>query len=124
MPASTGVLSGFITSAPVRVDHMLGNKPATTVDTIMIFGRKRKLTVLRSNSQLACGRRNERLDRVRIIARPETTPDSHPSESSDAWDSVDRRRVRFLMRSSFLRACAHLKWNVHFTHWLVDLARL
>ena len=42
MPPSTGVASGFITSAPVRVDHMMGNRPATTVDTVMILGRKRK----------------------------------------------------------------------------------
>jgi hypothetical protein len=42
MPPSTGVASGFITSAPVRVDHMMGNRPATTVDTVMIFGRRRK----------------------------------------------------------------------------------
>ena len=75
MPASTGVLSGFITSALVRVDHVMGNKPATTVDTVMIFGRKRKLTVLRSTASWACGRRNERLDRGRIIARTETTPE-------------------------------------------------
>jgi len=26
---STGAASGFITSAPVRVDHMMGNRPAT-----------------------------------------------------------------------------------------------
>src|ERR1700692_1297169 len=41
MPPRTGVASGFITSAPVRVDHMMGNRPATTVDTVMILGRKR-----------------------------------------------------------------------------------
>ena len=48
---------------------------------------------------------------------------THPNAAMHAT-VIDRRRVRFLMRSSFLRACAHLKWNVHFTHWLVDLARL
>src|SRR5437016_13184732 len=39
MPPSTGVASGFITSAPVRVDHMLGNRPATTRDRVRILGR-------------------------------------------------------------------------------------
>jgi hypothetical protein len=51
---------------------------------------------------------------------------THPNAAAVAMHAtvIDRRRVRFLMRSSFLRACAHLKWNVHFTHWLVDFARL
>ena len=38
MPPSTGVASGFITPAPGRVDHMMGNRPATTVETVMILG--------------------------------------------------------------------------------------
>ena len=41
MPPTTGVASGFITSPPVRVDRMMGNRPATTVDTVIILGRKR-----------------------------------------------------------------------------------
>ena len=41
MPPSTGVASGFMTSAPVRVDHIMGKRPATTVATVMTLGRKR-----------------------------------------------------------------------------------
>ena len=41
MPPSTGVASGFITSAPALVLHMIGSKPATTVETVITFGRKR-----------------------------------------------------------------------------------
>ena len=41
MPPSTGVASGFITSAPTLVVHMIGSKPATTVDTVITFGRSR-----------------------------------------------------------------------------------
>ena len=38
MPPSTGVASGFITSAPTRVLHMIGSRPATTVETVITFG--------------------------------------------------------------------------------------
>ena len=38
----TGVASGFITSAPVRVLHMIGSRLATMVATVMTFGRKRR----------------------------------------------------------------------------------
>jgi hypothetical protein len=41
MPPSTGVASGFMTSAPTRVLHMIGSSPATTVDTVITFGRSR-----------------------------------------------------------------------------------
>ena len=41
MPPSTGVASGFITSAPTRVLHMIGSRPATTVETVITFGRRR-----------------------------------------------------------------------------------
>ena len=41
MPPSTGVASGFMTSAPTRLLHMIGSSPATTVETVMIFGRRR-----------------------------------------------------------------------------------
>ena len=37
MPPSTGVASGFITSAPTRVLHMIGSRPAITVDTVITF---------------------------------------------------------------------------------------
>ena len=37
MPPSTGVASGFITSAPVRALHMIGNSPATTVETVINY---------------------------------------------------------------------------------------
>ena len=41
MPPSTGAASGFMNSAPVRVDHIGGSKPATTVATVMTLGRSR-----------------------------------------------------------------------------------
>ena len=41
MPPSTGVASGFMTSAPARVLHMIGRSPAMTVDTVITFGRRR-----------------------------------------------------------------------------------
>ena len=41
MPPSTGVASGFITSEPTRVLHMIGSSPATTVLTVITFGRRR-----------------------------------------------------------------------------------
>ena len=41
MPPSTGVASGLITSAPARVLHMIGSKPAITVETVITFGRNR-----------------------------------------------------------------------------------
>jgi hypothetical protein len=31
--------NGFITFAPVRVDHMIGKSPATTVAIVITFGR-------------------------------------------------------------------------------------
>ena len=41
MPPSTGVASGFMTSAPALVLHMIGSSPATTVETVITFGRSR-----------------------------------------------------------------------------------
>jgi len=41
IPPSTGVAKGFITSAPVRADHISGSNPAITVETIITFGRNR-----------------------------------------------------------------------------------
>jgi len=41
MPPRTGVASGFITSAPTRVLHMIGSSPAITVLTVITFGRSR-----------------------------------------------------------------------------------
>src|SRR6266705_5761144 len=41
MPPSTGVARGFITSAPALVLHMIGSSDATTVDTVITFGRRR-----------------------------------------------------------------------------------
>ena len=41
MPPITGAAIGFITSAPVLVLHMMGNRLATTVETVMTLGRKR-----------------------------------------------------------------------------------
>src|SRR5947209_2356888 len=41
IPPSTGVASGFMTSAPALVLHMIGSSDATTVDTVISFGRKR-----------------------------------------------------------------------------------
>ena len=42
IPPMTGAASGFITSAPVRVLHMIGSRLATMVATVMTFGRKRR----------------------------------------------------------------------------------
>ena len=42
IPPITGVASGFITSAPVRVLHMIGSRLATIVATVMTFGRRRR----------------------------------------------------------------------------------
>ena len=41
MPPSTGAASGFITSAPTLVLHMIGSRPAMTVETVITFGRSR-----------------------------------------------------------------------------------
>ena len=41
IPPSTGVASGFMTSAPARVLHMMGSRPAMTVETVITFGRSR-----------------------------------------------------------------------------------
>ena len=51
---------------------------------------------------------------------------THPNAHAPAMPAtvIDRRRVRFLMRLPFLWACAHLEWDVHFTHRLVDSAWL
>ena len=35
IPPSTGVASGFIPCAPVLADHISGNKPAMTVETVI-----------------------------------------------------------------------------------------
>ena len=42
IPPITGAAKGFITSAPVCVLHMIGIRLATTVDTVMTLGRKRR----------------------------------------------------------------------------------
>jgi hypothetical protein len=42
------VASGFITSAPVRVLHMMGSKLATMAATVMTLGRSRKRAPLQS----------------------------------------------------------------------------
>ena len=42
IPPITGVASGFITSAPVRVLHMMGSRLATMVATVITFGRSRR----------------------------------------------------------------------------------
>ena len=42
IPPKTGVASGFMNSAPVRIVHIRGNNPATTVATVITFGLKRK----------------------------------------------------------------------------------
>ena len=51
---------------------------------------------------------------------------THPNTAGATMHAtvIDRRRVHFLMRSPFLRACAHLKWDVYFSYRLVDSARL
>ena len=41
IPPMTGVASGFMISAPVRVLHMIGKRLATIVATVMTFGRRR-----------------------------------------------------------------------------------
>ena len=42
IPPRTGAASGLMNSAPVRVDHINGKRPATTVATVITFGRSRK----------------------------------------------------------------------------------
>ena len=58
MPPSTGVASGFMTSAPTRVLHMIGSSPAITVQTVMTLGRKRSsapsITASRRSRASAC----------------------------------------------------------------------
>ena len=49
---------------------------------------------------------------------------THLNAAAVAMHATVIDRSAFLMRSSFPRACAHLKWNVHFTDWLVDFARM
>ena len=41
MPPIMGAATRFITSAPVPVVHMIGNKPPMIADTVIIFGRTR-----------------------------------------------------------------------------------
>ncbi len=43
MPPMTGVARGFMTSAPVRVLHMIGRRLAMTVATVMTFGLSRSM---------------------------------------------------------------------------------
>ena len=56
MPPNTGVASGFMTSEPTRVLHMIGSRPATTVLTVMTLGRSRSsapsITASRSASRV------------------------------------------------------------------------
>ena len=54
--------SGFITSAPTRVLHMIGSSPATTVETVITFGRSRS----RAPSITA----SRRLERVSVAELP------------------------------------------------------
>ena len=62
MPPSTGAASGFITSAPVSLVHMIGSSPATTVETVMSFGRSRSTAPSITASR-------ERRSRQRPVAR-------------------------------------------------------
>jgi hypothetical protein len=50
IPPRTGVARGFMTSAPLFVDHMIDSMPATTVATVMIFGR---ITTRRQSTRMA-----------------------------------------------------------------------
>src|ERR1019366_5480932 len=51
---------------------------------------------------------------------------THPNAPAPAMATtvIDRRRMRLLMGLPVLWACAHLEWNVHLTHRLVDSAWL
>jgi len=51
---------------------------------------------------------------------------THPNATAPAMLAavINRRRVRFLMRSHLPWACAHLEWDIHFSHRLVDSAWL
>ena len=62
MPPSTGVASGFITSAPVEWLHMIGKRLATTVVTVITFGRSR-------SSAPSCHRLQERRPREAAAER-------------------------------------------------------
>ena len=64
IPPSTGVASGFITSAPTRVLHMIGSRPATTVETVMTFGRSRSSAPSMTASRSA----------ARVSAPPSASP--------------------------------------------------
>src|SRR6266850_5693750 len=55
MPPSTGVASGFMTSAPVEWLHMIGSKLATIVETVMTFGRRRSNAPSFTASRSAAG---------------------------------------------------------------------
>ena len=54
MPPSTGVANGFITSAPVEWLHMIGNKLATIVETVITLGRSRSSAPSLTASSSAC----------------------------------------------------------------------
>jgi hypothetical protein len=52
IPPSTGVASGFMTSAPVRADHISGSKPAMTVEHPLGTILKTPSRTSRSNEKL------------------------------------------------------------------------
>src|SRR5205823_3512093 len=78
MPPRTGVASGFITSAPVEWLHMIGRRLATTVDTVITFGRSRSrapsLTASSSPPRLSRGlvdlTRLPAPERILVLAAP------------------------------------------------------
>lgn len=41
IPPIIGVAMGFITSAPVPLDHIIGTRPRRATATVMSFGRRR-----------------------------------------------------------------------------------
>ena len=71
MPPSTGVASGFITSAPTRVLHMIGSRPAITVETVITFGRSRSsapsMTASRSAARVSVPPSRFALSRDRLL---------------------------------------------------------
>jgi hypothetical protein len=53
IPPSTGAARGFMISDPELELHMIGNSPATTVETVMTFGRNRSRAPLVTASSKA-----------------------------------------------------------------------
>jgi hypothetical protein len=56
IPPSTGVASGFMTSAPARVDHIIGSRLATVVATVINLGRSRSSAPAVTASIRSCAR--------------------------------------------------------------------